>query len=250
MAQAYIGTSGWNYKHWAEGIFYPHGLKKTVWLRYYSHYFSTVEVNNTFYRLPEKHVFEHWRENSPDGFIFSIKASRFYTHIKRLADPQVAISRFLENATGLGDKLGVILFQLPPHWGFQPDRLVGMLDYLDHQDFLPGVRAALEIRDESWFNPTVFQMLRDHNVALALADKPGFADEGPLTASFVFVRRHGPEAMYASNYPEEALQKDAANMRSWITEGKDVYIYFNNDIGGYAVWNAQRLKEIIGDKEI
>jgi uncharacterized protein YecE (DUF72 family) len=247
MAHAYVGTSGWNYKHWAEGVFYPHGLKQTVWLRYYSRYFSSVEVNNTFYRLPEKHVFEHWCENSPEGFIFSIKASRFYTHIKRLAEPQISLANFLENATGLGDKLGVILFQLPPHWGFQPDRLRGMLDYLDQQDFIPGVRAALEIRDESWYNPSVFQMLDDHNVALALADKPGFAAEGPSTASFVFVRRHGPGAMYASNYPEEALQQDAASMRSWMAEGKDVYIYFNNDLGGYAVRNAQRLKEILGD---
>lgn len=245
-AKAWIGTSGWNYKHWAEGVFYPHGLKQGVWLRFFSQYFSSVEVNNTFYRLPEKRVFEAWRQNSPKNFIFSIKASRFFTHIKRLAQPEVSISKLFENAAGLGDKLGVVLFQLPPRWGFVPDRLAGMLDYLDQQTLLPGVRAALEIRDESWYTPACFKMLQAHNVALALADQPGFAADGPITANFVFVRRHGPGAMYASNYPEEFLQRDAASVRNWLSQERDVYLYFNNDLGGYAVRNALRLKEILG----
>jgi uncharacterized protein YecE (DUF72 family) len=247
-AKAWIGTSGWNYKHWAEGVFYPHGLKPPVWLRFYSQHYSTVEVNNTFYRLPDQRVFASWKQNSPQGFIFSIKASRFYTHIKRLAQPEVSIAKFFENAAALGNKLGVVLFQLPPRWGFAPDRLASLLDYLGIQTLIPGVRAALEIRDEAWYNPTCFEMLQAHNVALVLADQPGFAAEGPLTASFIFCRRHGPGAMYASNYPEEYLQRDAASIRNWLSQGRDVYMYFNNDIGGYAVWNALRLKEILGEE--
>jgi uncharacterized protein YecE (DUF72 family) len=245
-SKAFIGTSGWNYKHWMNGVFYPHGLKPDAWLRYYSQFFSTVDVNNTFYGLPNQNVFERWRSTSPPGFVFSLKASRFYTHIKRLADPETSMGKFFENASGLGDKIGVILFQLPPRWEYDPERLKIMLDYLDNQKIIPNLRSALEIRDESWYNPECFELLRQHNVSLVLADQPGFAAEGPLTASFVFVRRHGPGAMYASNYPEESLQADARKIKTWMGEGKDVYIYFNNDLGGYAVRNAMRLKELVG----
>jgi uncharacterized protein YecE (DUF72 family) len=243
--RAYIGTSGWNYKHWMNGVFYPHGLKPDAWLRYYSQFFDTVEVNNTFYGLPGKHVFERWRVISPPDFVFSLKASRFYTHIKRLDEPQLSMGKFFENASGLGEKLGVVLFQLPPNWGFNPERLQIMLDYLDHQELVPNLRSALEIRDESWYNPACFQMLREHNVSLVLADKPGFAAEGPVTANFIFLRRHGPGAMYASNYQEEMLSSDARKIKAWMGEGKDVYIYFNNDMAGYAVRNATRLKELM-----
>ena len=243
--QVHIGTSGWNYKHWSHGVFYPHGLKAESWLRYYSQFFSTVEVNNTFYGLPGKHIFERWRANTPLDFVFSLKASRFYTHLRRLADPQASLETFFEHANGLGEKRGVILFQLPPNWAFDPQRLEALLDYLSRQTLIPNLRAALEIRDESWYNETCFEMLRAHNVSLALADQPGFAGEGPVTASFVFLRQHGPGAIYASNYPEEALQRDASKIRAWMAEGKDVYLYFNNDIGGYAVKNAMRLKEIV-----
>ncbi len=245
-ASAFIGTSGWNYKHWANGVFYPPGLKQADWLAYYCRFFDTVEINNTFYRLPSREVFESWKDGTPPGFNFAIKASRFYTHMKRLLNPEVSVSAFLENANGLGEKLGVILFQLPGRWGFQADRLRNMLEYIHSQTILPGFRAALEIRDESWYVPECFDLLKEYDVALVMADQPGFAALGPVTASFVYLRRHGPGALYASNYPEEALQADANRMRAFNDQGRDVYLYFNNDAGGFAVRNALRVKEILG----
>jgi len=240
-----IGTSGWNYKHWSGGVFYPPDLKPPAWLSYYSRFFSTVEVNNTFYRLPDKRVFEKWREQTPPGFVITLKVSRFFTHLKRLADPPISVGKFFENASGLGEKLGVMLFQLPPNFRYAPERLAGLLDYLDTQQVLPGVRAAFELRDREWYNEQCFELLRQHDAALVLADQPGFAAEGPVTASFVFLRRHGPGGMYVSNYPDESLERDARRIRGWNAAGKDVYIYFNNDAFGFAVRNALRLKELL-----
>ncbi len=244
--QARIGTSGWNYRHWSGGVFYPPEMKQQAWLRYYSRFFDTVEVNNTFYRLPDKEVFQKWEQLTPPGFCFSLKVSRFYTHIKHLAQPEISMAAFLENASGMREKLGVFLFQLPPHWGYQPDRLSILLEYMSRQTVLPEARSAVELRDPTWYNPECLEMLRWHNVALVLADQPGFSAHGPLTADFVFVRRHGPGAMYASQYSEEALQADARTIRGWQEEGRDVWVYFNNDLAGYAVRNALRLKEILG----
>lgn len=245
-AKVLVGTSGWNYKHWADGVFYPAGLKPAGWLEYFSRTFSSVEVNYTFYNLPSRRVFENWRETTPQGFVFSLKASRFFTHQMRLFQPEVHVKRFLEAAAGLGDKLGVILFQLPPGWGYQRGRLEALCAYLRTQQIIPRVCAALELRDPAWYIPAVMTLLRDYNVSLVLADQPGFASQGPLTASFVYIRRHGPGQIYASDYPEAALQQDAQDIRKWQDEGRDVYIYFNNDYYGYAVKNARRLMELLG----
>ena len=248
-ADIQVGTSGWNYKHWAGGVFYPPEVKPPAWLQYYSRFFSTVEVNNTFYRLPDRRVFENWRAQTPPGFVFTLKVSRLFTHIRRLADPPGLVGKFFENASGLGEKLGVMLFQLPPNFHFAPERLSGLLDYLDRQQILPGVRAAIELRDRAWYNEECFELLRRHNAALVLADQPGFAADGPVTASFVFLRRHGPGGMYVSNYSDESLEHDAHRIRGWQAEGKDVWIYFNNDAYGYAVRNALRLKELLGIRD-
>lgn len=243
--KVYLGTSGWNYRHWSGGVFYPKGSKPSEWLSYYARSFDSVEINYTFYRLPEKNVFETWYEETPPDFTFTVKASRFITHLKKLLDPQEHVPRLLENASGLKDKLGVVLYQLPPYWGFDRERLEGLLQVIDRQEIVPGVRSALEVRDESWYNQVLFAILREHNVPLVLADQPGFAAEGPLTADFVFLRRHGPGERYASNYPDEMLKKDAWRIREWIAEGRDVYIYFNNDVHGYAVQNALTLKRFL-----
>lgn len=248
-ARAYIGTSGWNYPHWAKGTFYPERLKQSEWLRFYCQYFGTVEINNTFYHLPERSVFEHWHTATPKHFVFTVKVSRFLTHMKKLAAPEQHLARFLLHASALRDKLGVLLFQLPPFWKSNAERLETMLEYLYQQSIIPKVRAALEIRHESWHSEECFQVLRQYNVSLVLADQPGFTDEGPLTADFVFVRRHGPKALYASNYTDSHLRRDARRIHGWLAEGRDVHLYFNNDACGYAIRNALRLRELLQGKK-
>lgn len=241
----FIGTSGWNYKHWANGVFYPPDIKPAGWLAYYCQVFPTVEVNNTFYRLPERSVFEKWREFTPPDFRFSLKVSRFFTHMKHLQDPQIHAARFLNNASGLGDKMAVILFQLPAGWSFRPDRLQNLLNYLSKQKIAPGIRSAFEFRDPSWYVDLCFSILRQHHAALVLADWPGFSGQGPLTSNYVYIRRHGPAQLYSSTYSEELLIRDAERVHSWRRQGMDVFEYFNNDLGGYAVQNAQELMRLI-----
>ncbi|MBI4461067.1 MAG: DUF72 domain-containing protein, partial [Acidobacteria bacterium] len=245
----YIGTSGWNYKHWANGTFYPEGLKQADWLRFYCRHFDTVEINNTFYRLPEGKVFQKWREGTPEKFCFAVKVSRYFTHMEKLAQPERHLALFLRNASGLQKKLGVLLFQLPPFWGFNPERLDEALTYLRKQSLFPKARAALEVRHPSWNSEACFQILRKHKVSLVQADQPGFTNEGPVTADFVFARRHGPKDRYASNYTAAHLRKDAAKIRGWLAEGLDVYCYFNNDVHGYAVKNALSLKRLLSPNE-
>jgi uncharacterized protein YecE (DUF72 family) len=245
MAQLFLGTSGWNYKHWSGGVFYPTGLKSSEWLDFYARFFHTVEVNNTFYRLPEKSVFESWRNTAPAEFDFTIKASRYFTHLKRLIDPETHASLLLNRAAALKEKLSCILFQLPPSFQYEPERLQGLLEFIDWQKICPGVRCALEVRDRRWYMPDCFDRLSAHNWSLVLADQPGFAMNGPVTADFIFLRRHGPGGDHDSIYTEEMLQADAGRIRTWMAEGRDVYIYYNNDIGGYAIQNAQRLKELL-----
>ena len=244
----FLGTSGWNYKHWCGGVFYPQGMKQSHWLSHYCQYFDTVEVNNTFYHLPAKQVFETWRRTTPDNFTFAVKANRFITHMKKLKEPERHVALFLKNACGLRDKLGVVLFQLPPFWKFNKDRIEQLFEFVSRQKIVPGLRSALEVRHESWHCDECFEVLRKYNVSLVLADWPGLAVTGPLTANFVFVRRHGPENLYASNYPDSNLKRDAKRIGTWLEEGKDVYVYFNNDAYGYAVKNALSLKGFLGKK--
>jgi uncharacterized protein YecE (DUF72 family) len=248
VGKLYLGTSGWNYKHWTDGVFYPKGLKSSDWLDFYARHFDTVEVNNTFYGLPEKSVFESWRSTAPPGFVFTIKASRHFTHIKRLMDPETHVDLFLSRAVGLADKLSCILFQLPPQFDYQPERLEALLSFMDWQQTIPGVRCALEVRDQRWKNTDCFARLQAHNWSWVLADKPGFSLDGPVTADFVFLRRHGPGGDHGVNYTEEMLQADALRVQRWLSEGRDVYLYYNNDIGGYAIQNALHIKKLLNEK--
>lgn len=240
-----VGTSGWNYKHWANGVFYPPGLKPAQWLDYNTQSYATVEVNNTFYGLPKRETFEKWRAGTPGHFRFVLKASRFYTHMKRLIDPQEYMAQFLEAAAGLETKLDTILFQLPRGMKFSAERLEGMLVYMTRQQIAPGVRLALEIRDESWNIPTCFDLLRQYNAALVFADWPSLKVSQPVTTNFVYLRRHGPRALYASGYSEEQLQQDAAVLRGCREQGMDGHAFFNNDFGGYAIRDSQRLMQIL-----
>lgn len=240
----YIGTSGWNYEHW-RGIFYPEDLPQNRWLDFYTHHFDTVEINFSFYRLPEKKTFEGWFRTTPDNFSFTAKVSRFFTHMKKLALPEINLSRFLENAEGLGQKLSAILFQLPPFWNVNAERLSQLATYMNKQKILPGIRCALEVRNRTWLSEYVFNTLKDNNISLCLADWPELPVDGPVTADFVYIRRHGPSALYASRYAKKDLEADAGMIKKWLTSKKDVYVYFNNDAMAWAVENALELKELM-----
>lgn len=240
----FIGTSGYVYPHW-RGRFYPEGIPQRAWLPFYAERFRTVELNNPFYRLPEARRFEAWREAAPWGFVFAVKASRYITHIKRLKQVGAPLRTFHSRAKRLGGTLGPILFQLPGNFRVDIERLDALCAWLGRQRLIPGVRAVLEVRHGSWLDPAVFQRLSAGNVALCLADWPELPVEGPLTADFVYLRRHGTGVRYGGSYPDSMLKADARRIRSWLGNGRDVYVYFNNDEDAFAVQNARRLADLV-----
>lgn len=245
QGRVYIGTSGWQYRHWGHGVFYPAELKQKDWFQYYCQYFDTVEINNTFYHLPKQEVFENWRKNSPESFQFVIKASRFITHLKKLSDPQSSTLKFLQHASGLGEKLAVVLFQLPPFWNLDLDRLRVFVDYLRNQTIIPDLNIAIELRNSTWNRPEVHEILKSNNISLCFADWPELKIEEPVTANFIYLRRHGPSFLYASNYTPEQLRGDGEKIQIWKRQGFDVYIFYNNDAFGWAIRNALSLKNMI-----
>jgi uncharacterized protein YecE (DUF72 family) len=240
MSNIYIGTSGWNYKHWSDGVFYPTQLPATEWLRFMSQHFDTVEINNSFYRLPSAETFRAWRKQGPAGFTFAVKASRYLTHLKRLKDPSAPLELFISRARKLNEKLGPVLFQLPPQFKRSLERLETFLTVLEKQTSKQNFRAVLEVRDASWLENQVFASLERHRVALCFADWRNLTVAAPVTADFVYVRRHaGSES---GNYPKADLERDARRVRRWINQGLDAYVYFNNDPAGNAVRNALYLR--------
>jgi uncharacterized protein YecE (DUF72 family) len=240
--RAFIGTSGWNYRHWADGVFYPADCKPPDRLKFYAGVFDAVEINNTFYHLPSPEVFANWHDSTPADFTFAVKASRFITHMKKLADPEVHMARFLTHVAELRGKLGVVLFQLPPFWKFNAGRLGGLLEVLAGQTIVPGLRAAVEVRHPSWLCDECFQILRNHHVALVFADLATCPVIAPVTADFIYVRRHGTVTV---GYPASSLSEDAGRIRAWQAEGKDVHAYFNNDSEVHAVRDADKLGKLL-----
>ncbi len=236
----YLGTSGWTYPHWGGGVFYPAGMPQSRWLEEYARSFDTVEVNYSFYRLPSVSAFAAWRERTPPGFIFAVKASRFLTHIKRLREPLEPMQRLVSRAEALGEKLGPILFQFPPNWGLSLERLEEFLALVAKQSWK--LRLVFEFRNPEWLEDEVHRLLREHGAALCLADLHQEVS-GPLTADFVYMRRHGPERRIS--YSSAELQADARQVRLWLDEGRDVYLYYNNDAGGAAVKNALAIRKWI-----
>jgi uncharacterized protein YecE (DUF72 family) len=239
-----LGTSGYVYPHW-RGVFYPPGLPARGWLPFYAKHFDTVELNNSFYRLPSKAAFRGWRGQVGEDFLFAVKASRFLTHLKRLKAPTAPLDRLLRRVKPLGATLGPVLFQLPPQFHADLPRLARFLRALEHQRHVEGLRATVEVRHDSWLVPEVFDLLRKANVALCIHDARVQPVTGPVTADFVYVRRHGTAAAYHGSYTEAMLRADARRIRGWLGEGLDVYVYFNNDGGGAAVRNARRLGELL-----
>lgn len=239
MATLYIGTSGWHYAHW-RGVFYPEDLPPQEWLRYYAAHFSTVEINNSFYKLPGTETFQAWHRGTPKHFTFSVKANRYITHMKKLKDPQEALHRFFDAVAPLAGKQGPILFQLPPRWRKNIQRLAGFLEALP-----PTSRYAFEFRDPDWHGEDVYDLLRAHNAAFCIYDLAGFRAPVELTADFAYLRLHGPAGAYAGRYTKASLRSWAERIRSWRGL-KKVYVYFDNDQAGYALANASELKELLG----
>jgi uncharacterized protein YecE (DUF72 family) len=238
--RCHIGTSGWSYRHW-RGPFYPSAMSKGVeQLRFYAERFDTVEVNGTFYRLIEAATFRRWCEQTPAGFVFACKGSRFLTHMKRLKDTVQGPARFFERVEALDDKLGPVVFQLPGRFRPDRERLAAFLDALPKEH-----RYAFEFRDPAWFRPEIFETLARRDVALCLYQFAG--KEAPLevTASFVYIRLHGPEGPYQGCYADPALQTWARRIAGWAKAGRDVYCYFDNDDRGFAPKNALRLRDML-----
>jgi uncharacterized protein YecE (DUF72 family) len=236
----HIGTSGFHYRHW-KGPFYPEKLPASKMLDYYAQHFDTVELNNTFYRLPLETGLENWRTKSPPGFCFAAKGSRFLTHMKKLKDPEIGLERFFERIDRLRPKLGPIVFQLPPFWEVDEARLEGFLHALPKRH-----RYAFEFRNPTWHNDRINRILRKHNVAFCIFEIAGFASEFPITADFTYIRLHGPGGAYQGSYSQATLQHWADRINAWRKELRAVYTYFDNDQAGYAVENALTLKSVIG----
>ncbi|MBI2875989.1 MAG: DUF72 domain-containing protein [Candidatus Tectomicrobia bacterium] len=237
-----IGTSGWVYKHW-RGVFYPETLRQRDWFGYYAHAFDTVEINNSFYRLPSADAFDQWRRQAPPGFLYAVKASRFLTHLKKLKDPEEPLYRFFERAARLGATLGPVLYQLPPRWQVDLPRFEQFLAALPQ-----GTLHVIEFRDASWLIEEVFRRMERHQVSHCIHDMSPLNVPLRATASPVYLRFHGgPD--HGGHYPLAALEAWARQIDDWREQGLDLFAYFNNDIGGYALENAKMLKRLLGIDE-
>jgi uncharacterized protein YecE (DUF72 family) len=228
-----VGTSGFHYEHW-KGVFYPEDLPKSRWFSHYVRNFDTVELNNTFYRLPSASTFDAWKKQAPKNFCYALKFNRYGSHLLRLKRPRPTIGKFLGVAKRLGKFLGPVLVQLPPRWNVNIPRLESFLAAAPR-----AVRWAVEFRDSRWLCPEVFAILERHRAALCIHD---MIEDHPrtVTATWTYLRYHGEH--YGGSYTPQRLAADARWIRNQLASGKDVYVYFNNDAQGYAVQNAADLK--------
>ncbi|MFH1775743.1 MAG: DUF72 domain-containing protein [Chloroflexota bacterium] len=239
MATYYIGTSGWHYDHWRD-TFYPQGLSRAEWLKFYASHFATVELNNSFYRLPSEAAFANWHDSSPASFTFAVKVSRFITHIKRLKGSGEAVAKFIARAEGLGEKLGPLLYQLPPNMKRDDERLESFLSILP-----PARKHVFEFRHQSWLEDRVFEVLARYKVGFAAFDMPDTICPLVATADFAYIRFHGSTSLYSSDYSDKELSEWARRLAKLARHLKAVYIYFNNDSGGYALKNARTLSNYL-----
>jgi uncharacterized protein YecE (DUF72 family) len=238
-----IGTSGYHYKHWL-GPFYPKKISPNEMLEFYSQRFDTVELNNSFYRLPTETAFDNWRESTPSDFVFAVKASRFLTHQKKLKDPESALQNFLPRAAHLSTKLGPILFQLPPKWQVNPGRLEALLEALPRD-----LRYVFEFRDLSWIRAEINKLLARFSAAFCIYELAGYHTPLTITADFAYVRLHGPSlGKYQDTYSADRLRRWSKQIENWAKDLAAIYIYFDNDQSGYAARNALTLKGMIKGK--
>ncbi len=235
----YVGCSGWHYEHW-RGLYYPKELPRVQWLSFYARQFSTVELNNSFYHLPSEKAFSTWRGSTPENFIFAVKVSRFITHIKRLRNLGTAVENFLARAGLLGEKLGPLLYQLPPSMKRNDELLQSFLSSLP-----PEYEHVIEFRHESWIDERVFDILRRHNVGLCVFDMPGLSCPLVATSDFAYVRFHGSQGLYSSCYSDGELSQWARRIARLVQNVRVSYMYFNNDAEAFAVENATTLKNLL-----
>lgn len=231
-----VGTSGWQYDHWRRR-FYPKDVPKTRWLEHFAARFPTVEVNNSFYRLPSEHAFAEWRARTPDGFVFAVKASRYITHVRRLRDPKEPVDLLWSRARKLGPKLGPVLFQLPPTLGLDLERLNGLLSVVPK-----GMRVAIEFREPSWMVKEVYDLLDGADAALVFPDRPGARMPDAITGGWVYVRFHQGQPS-APGYLREKLRRWADRLAE--VRARDAFVYFNNDTGGAAIRDAVTFTELL-----
>jgi uncharacterized protein YecE (DUF72 family) len=244
--KCYVGTSGWSYAHWGKGCFYPPGLKPGEWLAFFAKRFGTVEINSSFYRLPKPDFVARWRSVTPTRFRFAVKLWRRVTHDKRLTDCEAELAGFLEVMGGLGPKRGPLLVQLPPSLRKDLGRLDAFLCSLREVAGRTRWRVVVEFRNRDWLDDEVRGVLDRYQAALCQADLPRCPITAPNDAPFVYLRRHGPGGGYRGCYTSEHIGADAERICRWLADGKDVYVYYNNDVEGHAVNNARQLLETVG----
>jgi uncharacterized protein YecE (DUF72 family) len=238
-----VGTSGWQYRDW-RGVLYPEGLPQGRWLEHFARRFETVEVNNTFYNLPKPETFVRWREQTPEGFVVTVKASRYITHIRRLREPADPVERFLSHARGLGRKLGPVLFQLPPRFRVDVPLLAGFLSVVPRD-----IRAAFEFRDASWESPEVHELLDRAGAALVLADSPGARVRDVVTGGWGYLRFHrGGHGQAGADYDRDKLRRWADRIAA--LPAREVFVYFNNDPTGAAVRDAATMIELLRERGV
>ncbi|MCK4273319.1 MAG: DUF72 domain-containing protein [Dehalococcoidales bacterium] len=239
MARYFIGTSGWHYDDW-RGRFYPEKLLRAKWLEFYARHFTTLELNNSFYRLPSEAAFTKWHDSSPSNFVFAVKVSRFITHIKRLKDCDEALKNFMSRTRILKEKQGPLLYQLPPGLHRDDSRLAAFLEKLPRE-----LKHVIEFRHESWLVEEVFDMLHRYHVGFCVFDMPGLACPLLATADFAYIRFHGRDSLYSSFYSDEELADWAGRIGDLAVNLDSVYIYFNNDIEGFALKNAATIRDYL-----
>jgi uncharacterized protein YecE (DUF72 family) len=231
----YVGTSGWVYDDW-RGLFYPQGLPRSRWFEFYNRHFATVELNNTFYRLPSEKAVATWRARSSEGFLYAVKASRTITHIKKLRNAETHVANLLQRVQLLDERLGPLLYQLPPAMSRDDAVLESFLQLLPAH-----LEHVLEFRNGSWFDDAVFALLGKHGVGLCINDMPGFTSPLAVTADFAYLRFHGSDSMYGSCYSRSEIDKWAERIAQLGQGLRSVYVYFNNDARAFAVRNARDL---------
>lgn len=235
----YIGTSGWVYSHWKER-FYPTSLSQSHWLEFYTQHFDSVELNNSFYHLPSEKAFLHWKQTTPAGFKFAVKVSRFITHLKKLKNVETSLENFFSRARFLEEKLGPLLYQIPPQLP-RNDALLG-----DFLKLLPTeFQHVFEFRNPTWMDSVIFRLLQKHNAGFCVFDMPDFRCPVLSTADYAYFRFHGSTALYSSCYSDGELREWADKIQDIAKSVRAVYVYFNNDAEGYAIKNALMLREIL-----
>ncbi len=241
MGSFRVGTSGWSYDHW-EGKFYPHVLPKTKRLAFYAENFDTVEINSSFYHLPRETTFHGWREGTPDGFVFAVKGSRYITHVKKLVDVDEPIFNLAKRARHLKEKLGPVLWQLPPQVRRNDERLEGFLELLPRD-----LSHVVEFRHDSWFCDEIYDALDRSGVSFCCVSSPEFVTDVLTTGSVGYLRMHGEGGWYSSKYTPGQLRSWASKISRGFSRCREGYVYFNNDANAFAVANARDLRSLLDE---